>query len=252
MKVEEREKLYTLRWYLREKLTGDANDKGAALGILGDLLGDGAQPEADISPSEPGRKLLWIPFAQTTGFPKSRTQGHYRTGYPKGAIVHFTAGWRNGLNEGLEAQARDGYSYLLIDKDGNIGQNFALDSWGWHAGPSSWKGLDGTVSDELVGIEIQAGGSLDKDGKTWFGKTPDATRRIAKKTANQQAGVYESYTQAQEEALIRLLRWLHSNNPEVFKFEFVLGHDEVSPGRKNDPGGALSMTMPDLRKLLMG
>jgi len=44
------------------------------------------------------------------------------------------------------------------------------------------------------------------------------------------------------------------NNPKVFKFKFVLGHDEVAGekgigyNRKNDPGASLSTTMTQFRK----
>jgi lysozyme family protein len=50
---------------------------------------------------------------------------------------------------------------------------------------------------------------------------------------------------------VKLLLWLKGNQPDVFQFEFVLGHDEVSPGRKNDPGGALSVTLPQFRERLV-
>jgi len=50
--------------------------------------------------------------------------------------------------------------------------------------------------------------------------------------------------------LFKLLRWLEYNGNGIFKLDFVLGHDEVAPSRKNDPGGSLSMTMPEFRKKL--
>lgn len=244
-----KQKLYTLRYLCRNDW-GKPDSQAEAIEILNGLLGDGARPQADASPQDPGQKLLWCPFAETAGLPRSPTRGHYKNGYPKGAIVHFTAGHRSGVKAGIEEQVRNGYTYFVIDRDGRIGQNFPLDSWGYHAGASSYKGLDGTVSDELVGIEIQAGGRLESNGKTWFGKVPDEIREIKTKTVNQQPGKYEAFTKAQEESLIRLLTWLRTNNPDVFSYDFVLGHDEVSPSRKDDPGGALSMTMPALREKL--
>ncbi len=106
-----------------------------------------------------------------------------------------------------------------------------------------------------MGIEIQAAGKLTKEGntyKSYFGTTiPSAeVRTVATNNANQKAGHYQKYTDAQETALVNLLLWLFKNNPDVFSLDFVVGHDEVSPGRKNDPGGALSSTMPKFRQKL--
>jgi 3D (Asp-Asp-Asp) domain-containing protein len=253
MNEAEKKQLYTIRWYIREKW-GEASAKAEVMDLLGALLDPSSSPEERPSVSQPGGKLLWCPFAERN-FKDSRTQGSYAKGYPLGAIVHFTAGRRSGLEAGMDEQVKNGYTYFVIDKDGNIGQNFPLDSWGSHAGQSSYPGLEDRVSDDLVGIEIQAAGRLEKNGssyKTWYGESIPAAdvRTIAKQTANQEPGHYHKYTAAQEASLIRLLTWLYHNNPDVFKFDFVLGHDEVSPKRKNDPGGALSMTMPDLRKKL--
>jgi len=213
------------------------------------------EPESKHAPVVvPGEKLLWCPFAET-GYARSRTRGTYARGYPRGAIVHFTAGRRSGLLQGLTFQVSQGFTYFLIDAHGNIGQNFPLDSWGYHAGRSSWPGLSGNVSDELVGIEIQAAGMLEKHGdeyRAWFGEViPAKEVRLAQAVDNKVAGPYQMFTEEQEAALIKLVLWLHRNNSEVFDLNLVLGHDEVSPGRKNDPGGALSMTMPAFREMLL-
>jgi len=255
MNAAEKEQLFTIRWYVREKW-GEESSKAEVLDLLGGLLEPGATPQDRPSVSKGGQKLLWCPFAERN-FKKSRTAGSYAKGYPLGAIVHFTAGRRSGLEAGMNEQVENGYTYFVIDKDGNIGQNFSLDSWGSHAGQSTWPGLGDRVSDDLVGIEIQCAGMLEKSGsvyKTWYGETVPASdvRTVAAQTANQEAGAYQKYTAAQEDALIRLLTWLRENNPDVFSYDYVLGHDEVSPRRKNDPGGSLSMTMPALRKKLKG
>ena len=253
MNKDEKQKLYTLRWYVRERW-GDEYSKGEALDLLNKMLDPDSTPEERPSVSSSGQHLLLCPFA-ATGFRPALSRGTYTDGYPKGAVIHFTAGRRNGLESALNYQVDQGYLYFVIDEDGNIGQNFSLDSWGYHAGKSSYQGLSGSVSDDLVGIEVQCAGKLTKQGdsfRTWFGTTvPESeVRTIPSKKDNQQQGHYEKYTEAQENALTTLILWLHKNNPEVFKLNFVVGHDEVSPGRKNDPGGSLSMTMPQYRDYL--
>ena len=253
MTRDEKQKLYSIRWYIRERW-GDAYAKGDVLDLLSEMLDPDSTPENRPSVASGDQRLLWCPFAETD-FRAAVTRGTYAEGYPKGAVVHFTAGRRNGLASALNYQVDQGHLYFVIDEDGNIGQNFPLDSWGYHAGRSGYSGLSGTVSDDLVGIEVQCAGKLTKQGdnyRTWFRTTvPESeVRTIPTKKDNQEQGHYENYTEAQEHALATLILWLYTNNPRVFNLEFVVGHDEVSPGRKNDPGGSLSMTMPEYREYL--
>jgi N-acetyl-anhydromuramyl-L-alanine amidase AmpD len=228
-----------------------------------------AKLESFSLPAARGEGLLWIPFARKNQGGAMKTQGRYRKGYPEGAIVHFTAGRDNPLQD-IDTALSNNYAYLVIAPDGTAYQNHPLDQWGYHAGKSHWPPLGGGVSQYLVGIEICASGKLrrldDNSYRPWYNEAdyleqygrkpkpeddlPADKVRYVEKQANRAKGWYEIYTKAQEASLLAVLTWLKSNNPDVFSYDFVLGHDEVSPGRKNDPGGALSKTMPALRKAL--
>ena len=64
-------------------------------------------------------------------------------------------------------------------------------------------------------------------------------------------GWYLPYSHDQFEALTNLVIYLATRFPS-FSIDRVFGHDEVSPGRKQDPGGALGnpaelMTMAEFR-----
>lgn len=195
----------------------------------------------------------FCPFANRV-FPSLPTKGRYEKGHPRGAVIHFTAG-AYGLSE-LDLARQLGYTYFLIDEHGGIHQGFPLDRWGSHAGKSEWKPLGpGNVSKHLVGIEVDCAGKLsfDMHGNfyTWWKKlVPYEDVRVVVGNDNQVSGCYQAFKIAQEEALTKLILWLKSNQEEAFDFDLVLGHDEVSPGRKNDPGGSLSMTMPAYRRFL--
>lgn len=211
------------------------------------------------------------PLAKVNVGGEMKTRGKYRKGFPEGAIVHYTAGRDDPLGD-VRSGLQNGYCYFVIAPNGEVYQNFPIDSWGYHAGVSAWPALGGGVSQYLVGIEICCAGivrSLDGERfRPWYNEAeflkkssrqPDTAvdlalnqvRQVTKKRDNQKPGWYEKYTDLQEASLRTLLRWMKTTNPEVFDFNLVLGHDEVAPDRKSDPGGALSLSMPDFRKALL-
>lgn len=205
---------------------------------------------------------LWYPRA-TISKEKMRTKGKYSKGWPLGAVVHYTAG-RDGAQKTINGGIKNGYTYLCIQKDGTMVQAHPLNEWGYHAGESAWrkftKKLWGTVSDDLIGIEINNAGILtEKGGKlfTWFGvEVPRENARYSPGIENQKKGWYEKYTPEQEKTLIEFLLWMKKQEPKIFDFDFVLGHDEVAGPlgigywRKTDPGAALSLPMSEFRGLL--
>lgn len=217
-----------------------------------------------VNLSVTNQKLLWCPFAQIVK-PEMKTNGKYRKGYPEGCIIHFTAGQDSTEKDALgslEYGRKMGYTFFVIGPTGVIYQSHPLDKWGSHAGESYYQGLDNSVSQKLVGIEVACAGSLEKGPtgfKSWFGKSYDLSeiREVTQDNANQCKGVYKKYTLAQEESLTNLILWLKKNNPEIFRLDFVLGHDSVAGKgalgrwRKVDPGGSLSMTIPEFQKKLI-
>ncbi len=223
----------------------------------------------NLAELESGRPELYYPTAVRDLLGSMKTLGRYAQGYPRGAVVHFTAGRDDPRNDIRHAQ-KNGYCYFVIGPDGTVHQNFPLDRWGSHAGASYWPILGQGVSQHLVGIEICNAGKLEDLGnnhyRPWYneakhlaksGRQPDPAAdfpadrvRMVTRKHNRQAGHYLKFSEMQEAALHTLLRWLQGNHPTVFSFDLVLGHDEVSPGRKSDPGGALSLTMPELRERL--
>jgi N-acetyl-anhydromuramyl-L-alanine amidase AmpD len=140
--------------------------------------------------------------------------------------------------------------------------------------------VSGTVSNEFAGVELQAAGQLAKFGNDyfpWWDRDPKTKQyqrldknkipareviQVTKREGNLATGYYHAYTMEQMMMLRVLCVWLHLNNPDVFSIDRVVGHDEVSPGRKVDPGGALwwgrkgeaterlPMTMAEFRDLL--
>ena len=177
---------------------------------------------------------------------KFNTHGKYLTksGRNKGLVVHYTVSGRTADNAKgvLKYLASQGYGCPVMDEDGVIyvaGNGYDFEKHvTYHAGKSVWKGVSG-ISFYNIGMEICNWGIGAKVGPT----------RTIISHENQKAGTYQAYTAAQEAALENFIIWQCKTNPE-FSLDWVVGHDEIAPQRKSDPGGSLSMSMPDFRKKL--
>lgn len=227
-----------------------------------------------------------IPFAHQSKN-RMRERGNYAGGSgPRGAVVHFTAGhYEKGIQDAfdsIDGGIENGYTYLCIAHTGEIVQAHDFMKWGYHAGESAWNyaikrasfRLIGSVSDDLIGIEMNCAGHLTKVGDELFPwwafddskklrlnakPIPESECRFLSKDLakawNCPDGWYHKYSPEQEETLIKTLMWLYVNSAP-FKIDAIRGHHEVAgiPGigywRKNDPGGALSMPMSQLRDYL--
>lgn len=199
---------------------------------------------------------------------KMPERGGYPWGWPKGLVVHFTAGRRGGLVKALDSirgGIKNGFTYLVIADTGELVQAHDIRQYGYHAGESKWPNLRSSVHKDLAGVEMNCAGKLEnKNGKlmTWFNTEvkKENARYVTIHNWGCPTGWYEKYTHEQEETLIRLCLWLKRNDPTGrFSFDLVVGHHEVSgPAgmgkgksfRKSDPGGSLSMPMPQFRQLL--
>lgn len=213
------------------------------------------KPPVVVIPDQPatiGHNLMWFPKAKIIKGMKA--QGKYEHGHPIGAIVHYSASRDDNEQQAIDMLTwgiGEHYAFFVIGPTGQVYQSLPLNLYGSHAGKSFWPGLGSSVSSKLVGIEIACAGLLDNNNKAWFGKvySPDQVRTVSKADYGV-TGKFKKYTKEQEIALFELLKWLHDNNPEVFNYDYVLGHHECSPDRKTDPGGSLSVNMKTLRAAL--
>ena len=122
-------------------------------------------------------------------------------------ILHYT-GMRSG-NEALERLccADSGVSaHYLIEENGDIYELVAPEKRAWHAGVSCWQGRE-NINDTSIGIEIVNPGHE-------FG--------------------YRDFPEQQISRLIELLGFL-KNKFDIPAARF-LGHSDVAPARKQDPG----------------
>lgn len=167
--------------------------------------------------------------------------GKFKTGLPDAIIIHYTAGAdaassiRSLCNPQSKASA-----HIVIARDGKITQLVPFDTVAWHAGKSSYGGREG-YNNYSIGIEIDNAGLLTKTGdsyQSWFGRTYPADQVISAVHRNERtARHWHAYTEAQIAAVEELCALLMGK----YNIKQILGHEEISPGRKVDPGPAFPL-----------
>ena len=80
MTRDEKQKLYTIRWTIRERW-GDVYAKDDVLDLLGRILDPQSTSENRPSVTGSDQHLLWCPFADTD-FTAAVSRGTYADGYP--------------------------------------------------------------------------------------------------------------------------------------------------------------------------
>jgi len=177
-----------------------------------------------------------------------RLEGVKQLEYPAGPkmpvrrflVIHFTAGatalssvnfWRTPAAKGAEA-------HIIIDRDGTVYQVRRTDQKADHAGKSAW--VDPNTGKKYVGlnscsigIELANGGN-DARLISRYSKLPPV--RASHKRGGP-AVLWEAYPKAQLDALEEVSRAL----VERYNLDDVVGHDDIAPTRKSDPGPAFPM-----------
>lgn len=96
-------------------------------------------------------------------------------------------------------------AHLFIERDGAVTQFVPFGARAWHAGVSSFHGV-ANCNDYSIGIELEGCDNI-------------------------------AYTDAQYEALAKVTYEILAAYPEI-TLERIVGHSDIAPGRKTDPGDA--------------
>lgn len=167
-----------------------------------------------------------------------------------GVTVHYTAD--GSVDRTVKSLREAGLGYhLIIDRDGTVFQATYLSQRVNHAGEAMWLGHSPNRHHVAVAIDSWGAVALkDKKYRAWTGlEIPEI--EVCRRPGNLTAGDYHWHkaTMAQERSLLMFLRWCVAKgiSPDA-----VCGHDEcaIPKGRKADPGGVLSFTMSELRRVL--
>jgi len=160
---------------------------------------------------------------------------------PDTVVVHYTASpsaesaIRTLCDPGRKASA-----HVVIDFDGSITQLVPFNIISWHAGKSRHEDRVG-LNKYSIGIEIVNAGKLVKSGSnyvSWFGKKFPAEDVFYGIHRNEEIAAYwHQYTQEQIATVEELCSLLIAE----YNMFHILGHEEISPGRKIDPGPAFPL-----------
>lgn len=160
---------------------------------------------------------------------------------PDTLIMHYTAG-RDALSSANYLTRNDvkASAHLVIGRAGEIYQLVPFNIISWHAGVSSYGGRKG-YNKYSIGIEIDNAGVLKKVGsqyQAWFGTKYSESDVIEAIHRNETSPrFWHTYTDEQLKAVEQVTEALVAK----YKIKTILGHEEISPGRKQDPGPAFDL-----------
>lgn len=160
---------------------------------------------------------------------------------PRYLIIHYTAGQSvDGAVSWLSSKQSKVSAHAVIGRDGSITQLVPFNRVAFHAGISCWNGLNG-LNNHSIGLELDNAGRLKKVGNkwvAWFGRKY-AEKDVLIATHKHDDVIYgwHTFTEPQITATLELALSLFS----YYELFDVLGHDDIAPRRKWDPGPAFPM-----------
>lgn len=164
-------------------------------------------------------------------------------GLPDTIILHFTgAPSASAAINWLIHKKSNTSAHIVVARDGKITQLADFNKITWHAGISKWKTRN-KLNNFSIGIEIDNCGILTKiDNNTYrFGeKGPSFSKEeviLAKHKNGGKVVPWQKYPEAQIERVREICELLIAE----YGIKLILGHDDIAPGRKADPGPAFPM-----------
>lgn len=158
-------------------------------------------------------------------------------------VIHYGVTHTAGVTAAVLKAREYASSHLTIDSKGRTIQQVPFDRVAYHAGASAYRGRK-DCNKFALGIEVSNPGPLlkqpdgsfrDVNGHAWSGGVVEAWHPNDK---HKQGWKYwAEYSQTELD--------LCAHIGELLRLEYgltdVVGHDEIAPGRKSDPGPAFPM-----------
>jgi len=161
---------------------------------------------------------------------------------PQYIVMHNTAATKAaGSIDWFLSPASKASAHLLIDRDGSVVQFAPFNVITWHAGASRWKGLSG-LNKHAIGIELVNGSRLKKSGRQWICPedghiVPEEEVIMAAHKHEREGFAWHVYAAEQLQVAVEIAKQLAA----TYNIRDIIGHDDIAPVRKTDPGPAFPM-----------
>ena len=183
-------------------------------------------------------RIVGVPFEESAAYGGALVN-------PTAVVIHFTGGgsaessanWFQNPNAKASA-------HIIIDRSGAIIQCVPFNRIAYHAGKSRWKGRVG-ANNFSIGIEIANYGILSKRADGFYysasgARVPNESVVLTAHKHDKTIRAWEAYSPAQVRTVGDVLVALRANYPTLTE---VIGHEDVAPSRKTDPGPAAPMRL---------
>lgn len=180
-----------------------------------------------------------------------RIYGKYSGSNPDTIIIHYTAGHSTETAVRVLSKPKNvrpvASAHMVVGMDAEIVQLANLNNITAHAGRSGYKlptdPNRNTFNKHSIGIEISNPGYLkEKDGKfyTWYKQEIPKEKVFEGRHRNSvtRSRFWHKYPQTQIDRVYEICRVLLKAYPSI---KYILGHEEIAPGRKTDPGPAFPL-----------
>jgi len=203
---------------------------------------------ASFSVSTPFRlSNHWLEGSRVNHLETPNTGGTIQPHY---LVFHYTAGRSAQASVAwLTNPVAKASAHLVVGRDGTITQLAPFTTKTWHAGVSHWDGLTG-LNQYAIGIEMDNAGPLNAVGDkltAWFGKSyPKSQAIFATHKLDTEPKWWHAFSENQIFIGVELAKIL----VQQYGLKDILGHDDIAPDRKRDPGPAFPLD--HIRALVMG
>jgi len=169
---------------------------------------------------------------------------------PQYLVIHYTVvTTATGTVQAFKNSAVRASAHLVLDLDGTFIQMVPFNRKAWHAGKSQWAGRSG-CNDFTLGIEVvnpgpliqRGSGFVDVNNRAWHGEVVEARHKNGRAPYK----FWAAYDPRQLDAL----REIGPALVATYRLRDVVGHDDIAPDRKTDPGPAFPLR--SLRAVSLG